>query len=71
MATSMGKTAQTMAKMNKQMNPQKMAKTLGNFRLSIKLAENFLLAQFERENMKMDGMEEMMNDAMGKFLLNL
>lgn len=50
MAQSMGKTAATMAKMNKQMNPQKMAKTL---------------AQFERENMKMEGMEEMMDDAMG------
>merc|ERR1712123_298766 len=49
MAESMGKTATTMAKMNKQMDPQKMVKTL---------------AQFERENMKMEGMEEMMDDAM-------
>jgi len=49
MAQSMGKTAQTMAKMNKQMDPQKMAKTL---------------AQFERENMKMEMSGEMMDDAM-------
>ena len=52
MAQSMGKTAQTMAKMNKQMDPQKMAKTL---------------AQFERENMKMEMSGEMMDDAMGEF----
>lgn len=54
MAQSMGKTAQTMAKMNKQMDPQKMAKTL---------------AQFERENMKMEMSGEMMDDAMGEFSL--
>ena len=56
MAQSMGKTAQTMAKMNKQMDPQKMAKTL---------------AQFERENMKMEMSGEMMDDAMGKFFAEI
>ena len=52
MAQSMAKTTTTMSKINKQMDVKKMAKTMQNF---------------EKENMKMEMTEEMMNDAMGKF----
>ena len=48
----MAKTTTTMSKINKQMDVKKMAKTMQNF---------------EKENMKMEMTEEMMNDAMGKF----
>ena len=51
MAQSMAKTTTTMSKINKQMDVKKMAKTMQNF---------------EKENMKMEMTEEMMNDAMGK-----
>ena len=47
----MAKTTTTMSKINKQMDVKKMAKTMQNF---------------EKENMKMEMTEEMMNDAMGK-----
>jgi len=49
MAQSMAKTTTTMSKINKQMDVQKIAKTMQNF---------------EKENMKMEMSEEMMNDAM-------
>ena len=53
MANAMGKTAKTMSKVNKQMDPQKMAQTM---------------AQFERENAKMEMSEEMINDTMDSVL---
>ena len=56
MAQSMAKTTTTMSKINKQMDVKKMAKTMQNF---------------EKENMKMEMTEEMMNDAMGKFSLKI
>merc|ERR1712241_8687 len=49
MAQSMAKTTKTMGQINKVMDPQKVAKTM---------------QQFERENMKFEMSEEMMNDAL-------
>ena len=53
MANAMGKTAKTMANVNKQMDPQKLSKTI---------------QQFERENAKMEMSEEMINDTMDTVL---
>ena len=53
MANAMGATAKTMANVNKQMNPQKLAQTM---------------QQFERENAKMEMSEEMINDTMDDIL---
>lgn len=49
MAKAMGTTTKTMTAMNKQMDPQKMAKTM---------------QEFERENMKMGMSEELINDTL-------
>lgn len=49
MAQSMASTTKTMASINKTMDPEKVAKTM---------------QQFERENMKFEMSEEMMNDAL-------
>lgn len=53
MANAMGATAKTMANVNKQMDPNKLAKTL---------------QQFERENAKMEMSEELINDTMDDVL---
>ena len=53
MAKAMGSTAKTMASMNKQMDPQKLAQTM---------------RQFELENSKMEMSEEMINDTMDSIL---
>ena len=48
----MAKTTTTMAKMNKAMDVQKIQKTMQNF---------------EKENLKMEMSEELMDDALGKY----
>nr|XP_002130869.1 charged multivesicular body protein 2b-A [Ciona intestinalis] len=53
MANAMGKTAQTMGKVNKQMDPKRMAQ---------------IMQQFEQESTKMEMSEEMINDTMDSVL---